>query len=67
MSVLTAFDADVFADAVHLATAVTVRVDRFLTNNRKDFPTTIAEIDVVDPDDLPTVTSASDEGLHTRR
>ena len=41
------------ADAVHLATAVAAGADRFLTNNRKDFPRTMAEIDVVYPDDLP--------------
>lgn len=41
------------ADAAHLATAVAVGADRFLTNNRKDFPATIAEIDVVYPDALP--------------
>jgi len=40
------------ADAVHLATAVAAGADRFLTNNRKDFPKTIAEIDVIYPDDL---------------
>ncbi|WP_454084435.1 type II toxin-antitoxin system VapC family toxin [Georgenia sp. Marseille-Q6866] len=42
------------ADAAHLATAVAAGADRFLTNNRKDFPATIAEIDVVYPDELPT-------------
>ncbi len=41
------------ADAVHLATAVTAGADRFVTNNRKDFPRTVSEIDVVYPDDLP--------------
>ncbi|MCK0113360.1 PIN domain-containing protein [Ornithinimicrobium sp. F0845] len=43
------------ADAAHLATAVAAGADRFLTNNRKDFPQTITEIDVVYPDDLPSV------------
>lgn len=38
------------ADAVHLATAVAGGADRFLTNNQSDFPTTIAEIDVVYPE-----------------
>ncbi len=47
------------ADAVHLATAVAAGADRFLTGNRKDFPPTITEIDVVYPDELPTVPSAS--------
>lgn len=37
------------ADATHLATAVAAGADRFLTNNRKDFPTTITEIDIVYP------------------
>lgn len=41
------------ADAVHLATAVGAGADRFLTNNRSDFPTTISEIDVTYPSDLP--------------
>ena len=40
------------ADAVHLATAIVNGADRFLTNNRKDFPKTIEEIDVVYPDEL---------------
>jgi predicted nucleic acid-binding protein len=40
------------ADAAHLATAVAAGADRFLTNNRKDFPQSIAEIDVVYPDQL---------------
>jgi predicted nucleic acid-binding protein len=37
------------ADAVHLATAVVAGADRFVTNNRKDFPVTIAEIDITYP------------------
>lgn len=41
------------ADAVHLATAIAAGADRFLTNNRKDFPQTISEIDIVYPDELP--------------
>lgn len=40
------------ADAVHLATAVIGGADRFITNNRRDFPTTIEEIDIVYPDML---------------
>lgn len=40
-------------DAVHLATAVLAGADRFITNNVKDFPTSITEIDVVHPIDLP--------------
>lgn len=41
------------ADAVHLATAVSVGADRFLTNNRRDFPRSITEVDVTYPGDLP--------------
>ena len=41
------------AGAVHLATAVNAGADRFITNNRKDFPPSIAEIDIVYPDQLP--------------
>lgn len=41
------------ADAVHLATAVGAGADRFVTNNRSDFPQSITEIDVTYPDDLP--------------
>lgn len=41
------------ADAVHLATAVAGGADRFVTNNKSDFPTTIAELDVVYPQLLP--------------
>lgn len=41
------------ADAAHLATAVAAGADRFLTNNRKDFPQTITEIEIVYPAALP--------------
>jgi predicted nucleic acid-binding protein len=41
------------ADAVHLATAVSVGAERFITNNSSDFPTTITEIDVTYPAQLP--------------
>jgi predicted nucleic acid-binding protein len=40
-------------DAIHLATAIDAGADQFLTNNRKDFPTTIREIDIVYPDAAP--------------
>lgn len=40
-------------DAVHLATAVSVGAERFITNNRLDFPSTIAEVDITLPEDLP--------------
>ena len=41
------------ADAIHLATAVGIGADRFITNNTRDFPTAIDEIDIVYPADLP--------------
>ncbi len=41
------------ADAIHLATAVLAGADRFITNNRRDFPRSIEEISVVHPDELP--------------
>jgi predicted nucleic acid-binding protein len=41
------------ADAVHLATAVATGAERFLTNNRRDFPQTITELAVTYPDELP--------------
>jgi predicted nucleic acid-binding protein len=40
------------AGAIHLATAVASGADRFLTNNRSDFPRSIVEIDVAYLDDL---------------
>jgi predicted nucleic acid-binding protein len=40
------------ADSVHLATAVGLGADRFLTNNHRDFPQTITEIDITYPDQL---------------
>jgi predicted nucleic acid-binding protein len=40
------------ADAIHLATAVNAGATRFLTNNSKDFPKSIAEIDITYPADL---------------
>jgi predicted nucleic acid-binding protein len=39
-------------DAVHLATAVVVGADRFVTNNRRDFPASISEIEVTYAEDL---------------
>lgn len=41
------------ADAVHLATAVVAGADRFVTNNRRDFPDTLTAIDVTYPATLP--------------
>jgi predicted nucleic acid-binding protein len=41
------------ADAVHLATAVSAGADRFITNNRRDFPHSIEEVSVTYPTDLP--------------
>jgi predicted nucleic acid-binding protein len=40
-------------DATHLATAVGMGADRFITNNRRDFGAHINEIDVTYPDTLP--------------
>lgn len=40
------------ADARHLACALVAGAERFLTNNRNDFPKTITEIDIVYPEDL---------------
>lgn len=39
-------------DAAHLATAVAAGADRFVTNNRRDFPSHVEEIHVTYPDDL---------------
>ena len=41
------------ADAIHLATAVGTGADRFITNNQRDFPKEITEVDVTYPGDLP--------------
>lgn len=41
------------ADATHLATAVSLGADRFITNNQRDFPTTITEVRITYPTDLP--------------
>lgn len=40
-------------DATHLATAVSLGAERFITNNRRDFGPHITEIDVTYPDTLP--------------
>ena len=40
-------------DATHLATAVGMGAERFITNNRRDFGPDIKEIDVTYPDALP--------------
>lgn len=39
-------------DATHLATALAVGADRFITNNQRDLPQTITEIDITYPADL---------------
>ena len=41
------------ADAVHLATAVQVGADRFITANMRGFSRNIAEVAVTYPADLP--------------
>ncbi len=40
------------ADAAHLATAIAAGADRFLTNNRRDFPQSVVEIAITYPDEL---------------
>jgi predicted nucleic acid-binding protein len=44
------------ADATHLATAIALGADRFITNNQRDFPATITEIQVTYPSALPEAT-----------
>jgi predicted nucleic acid-binding protein len=41
------------ADATHLATAVSMGAERFVTSNKRDFGTGIEEIDVTYPEALP--------------
>ena len=41
------------ADATHLATAVALGADRFITDNQRDFPISITEVTVTYPSDLP--------------
>ncbi len=41
------------AAAIHLATAIGVSADRFITSNQRDFPPTISEITVMYPAALP--------------
>jgi predicted nucleic acid-binding protein len=43
------------ADATHLATAVGLGADRFITSNQRDFPRSIVEVQVTYPEDLPDV------------
>ena len=50
------------ADALHLASALEAGADRFITNNQRDFPKTIEEIDVVYPADLPDPDEETDHG-----
>ena len=40
------------ADAVHLATAVGIGADRFITNNQRDFGKQITEVEITYPADL---------------
>ena len=42
------------ADAIHLATAVSAGADRFITDNKADFPKSISEVDITYPEDLVT-------------
>jgi predicted nucleic acid-binding protein len=41
------------ANATHLATAISMGAKRFITNNKRDFPESIEEIDVTYPEMLP--------------
>lgn len=43
------------ADATHLATAANLGADRFITNNQRDFPRSITEVEITYPADLPDV------------
>lgn len=45
------------ADATHLATAIGMSADRFITNNQRDFRRTVSEIQVTYPADLPGIVS----------
>lgn len=68
MSVLTAFDADVLIYAATQSHPHGTRVrtlftesadvdsdaDRFVTNNRKDFPLRISEVEITYPEMLPS-------------
>jgi predicted nucleic acid-binding protein len=47
------------ADAVHLATAIGMGADRFVTNNKRDFGIGITEIDITYPDCLPDAATSS--------
>lgn len=46
------------ADATHLATAVAIGADRFITNNQRDFPATMTEIAITYPAALPRAEQA---------
>lgn len=41
------------ADAVHLATAIGMGADRFVTSSKQDFGDCVKEIDITYPDSLP--------------
>ena len=47
-------------DATHLATAVGMGAGRFITNNQRDFPATITEVQVTYPADLADATPSGD-------
>jgi predicted nucleic acid-binding protein len=42
-------------DSIHLATAIDMGADRFITNNSRDFPLSISEIQITYPSDLPSI------------
>ena len=47
-------------DATHLATAVGMGAGRFITDNQRDFPATITEVQVTYPADLADATPSED-------
>lgn len=51
------------ADAAHLATAVLLGADRFITNNRRDVDERITEVDVTYPSALPEPTGDGPHGV----
>ena len=54
-------------DAIHLATAVGMGAGRFITNNQRDFPATITEVQVTYPADLADTTPSRSRSSPGRR
>jgi predicted nucleic acid-binding protein len=53
-------------DATHLATAVGLGADRFITNNKRDFGAQIEEIDITFPAALPDPPAEAEAEEHAR-